>query len=306
MLAQNSALPTTGHLVKTDSLTKTFGRSTALHPTSLTIRPGVITGLVGPNGAGKSTLLNILGARIRPTSGTFTVGNGDPWTDEDVARSTCLVGDGNEAWPSTAAAKSLRLHAKHRPLWDEDLASRFLKATGVDASKSPGSMSLGQRSSLAASIALASRCELTMFDEVTVGMDAGARAHFNNLLLTDYANNPRTFVVSSHLIAELENVVEDLVVMREGRVVYSGLASHVTDLVLSIIGPPSDVDGLTRSLNVLARKEIGRAVEHIVMLPANVRQETAAQAQQLDLRVSTLELQEAIIALTSTANEVSS
>lgn len=306
MIQHSTTTTPQGHLVTTHELAKSFGTKTALHPTSLTIRPGVITGLVGPNGAGKSTLLNILGARMRPTSGTFSVGQGDPWTDEDIAKSTCLVGDGNEVWPSTPAAKSLALHAGNRPLWNDELVEDFLTATGVDTSSTPILLSLGQRSSLAAAVALGSRCALTLFDEVTVGMDAGVRAHFNNTLLTDYASNPRTIVVSSHLIAELENVVEDLVVMREGRVVFSGLANDVTRIVLAVTGPRASVEMLTGGLHVLSRRDVGHAVEHVVMVPGEHQDHVAADAHQRGLRVSSLALQDAVVALTSTPGEVTS
>jgi ABC-2 type transport system ATP-binding protein len=213
--------------VEVDAVTHRFRGSEALADVSLTIRPGTITGLVGRNGAGKTTLLSLIAA-LRPLqAGAVRVGGRDVWEDPAVTSRVCLVRDAGGVLEDQRIRHTFRIQRALRPHWDEEYAVRLLERFGVPLRRTPESLSRGQRSILGAVLALASRAEVTLLDEVYLGMDAVARRMFYDELMADYLAHPRTIVLSSHLLDEVEDLFEDVVVLDRGRVVAASDADTV-------------------------------------------------------------------------------
>lgn len=213
--------------VDLDAVTHRYRGTEALADVSLTVRPGTVTGLVGRNGAGKTTLLSLVAGLLPPQAGRVRVGGRDVWEDADVTSRVCLARDRGGVLEDQRIRHTLRLQRMLRPHWDEDYAARLLERLGVPLRRTPEQLSRGQRSSLAAVLALASRAEVTLLDEVYLGMDAVARRVFYEELMADYADHPRTVVLSSHLLDEVEDLFEDVIVLDRGRVVASGEADAV-------------------------------------------------------------------------------
>ena len=237
--------------VEIDAVTHRFRGAEALSDVSLTIRPGTITGLVGRNGAGKTTLLSLVAA-LRPVqAGTVRVGGRDVWEDPSVTSRICLVRDRGGIFEDQRIRHTLRLQGALRPHWDEEYAVELLGRFGVPLRKNPEQLSRGQRSILGAVIALASRAELTLLDEVYLGMDAVARRLFYDELMADYVTHPRTIVLSSHLLDEVEDLMEDVVVLDRGRVVAAGDADTVRQ-------QHSTGDSLASLTDVLVHVSTGR------------------------------------------------
>jgi ABC-2 type transport system ATP-binding protein len=208
--------------VELDAVSHHFGSSPALTDVTVSIRPGTVTGLIGRNGAGKTTLLSLVAA-LRPVqTGTVRVGGRDVWEDPDVTSRVCLVRDKGGVLEDQRIRDTLRIHRALRPHWDHDYALSLLDRFEVPLRKHPDQLSRGQRSVLGATLALASRAEVTLLDEVYLGMDAVARRMFYDELMADYIAHPRTVVLSSHLLDEVEDLMEDVVVLDRGRVVAAG------------------------------------------------------------------------------------
>jgi ABC-2 type transport system ATP-binding protein len=215
--------------VEVDAVTHRFRGVEALSDVSLSVRPGTITGLVGRNGAGKTTLLSLIAA-LRPVqTGTVRVGGRGVWEDPSVTSRVCLVRDRGGILEDQRIRQTLRLQRALRPHWDEEYAVELLERFAVPLRKKPEQLSRGQRSILGAVIGLASRAELTLLDEVYLGMDAVARRLFYDELMADYVAHPRTIVLSSHLLDEVEDLMEDVVVLDRGRVVAAGDAAAVRE-----------------------------------------------------------------------------
>jgi ABC-2 type transport system ATP-binding protein len=237
--------------VEVDAVTHRFRGVEALSDVSLTVRPGTITGLVGRNGAGKTTLLSLIAA-LRPVqTGTVRVGGREVWEDPSVTSRVCLVRDRGGIFEDQRIRHTLRLQRALRPHWDEEYAVELLGRFGVPLKKNPEQLSRGQRSILGAVIALASRAELTLLDEVYLGMDAVARRLFYDELMADYVTHPRTIVLSSHLLDEVEDLMEDVVVLDRGRVVAAGDADTVRQ-------QHSTGDSLASLTDVLVHVSTGR------------------------------------------------
>lgn len=215
--------------VELDAVTHRFGSTEALTDVTVAVRPGTITGLVGRNGAGKTTLLSLV-AGLRPVqrgSGSVKVGGRDVWENSAVTSRVCLVRDTGGVLEDQRIRHTLRIQRALRARWDEEYAVRLLERFGVPLRRRPDQLSRGQRSVLSGVVALASRAEVTLLDEVYLGMDAVARRLFYDELMADYLEHPRTIVLSSHLLDEVEDLLEDVVVLDRGRVVAAGGADEV-------------------------------------------------------------------------------
>lgn len=259
----------------------------ALDTLDLTIRPGVITGLLGRNGAGKSTLAALLAGWRRPTAGRVLVGPGDaledPFENTWIATGTQLVRESGDHWEGTAARDTLAFHAEVRPGWDADLAEHLVELFGLDVGTHPERLSRGQRSALGIVVGLASRAPLTILDESYLGLDAAHRYAFYDALLTDYAEHPRTIVLSSHLIGEVERLFEDVVILDRGRVLLAESADDVRARGVTLTGPAADVARVAGDRPVLARQQLGATTQVTLDGALSADEHAAARAAGLDV-----------------------
>lgn len=213
--------------IEITGVTHRFGRTTALADVTATLRPGTITGLVGRNGAGKTTLLELIAGQRAIQKGQI-LADGEPvWENPDRTSRIALVKDRGGIVEDEKLASTLRIQRAFRPHWDEGYFSELLDRFEVPTRKKPQQLSTGKRSALRAALALATRAEVTLLDEIYLGMDAVARRQFYDALMADYLEHPRTIVLSSHLLDEVEDLLEDVIVLDRGRVVASGAADEI-------------------------------------------------------------------------------
>jgi ABC-2 type transport system ATP-binding protein len=275
--------------------------STALDGASLTIRPGTITGVLGRNGAGKTTMLSLLGAFTRPTSGTVVVGpegeQEDPWENPWITSGTQLIRESGDLMTDEKVTTSLRYYADMRPAWDAETAERLLDLFEVDVRKKPSALSRGKRSAVGATIGLASRAPLTIFDEVYLGMDAPTRYAFYDELLADYAEHPRTILLSSHLVEEVERLFEDVVVIDRGRVLLAEPADQMRARGFSLTGGRDVVERIAGGRRVLHRQQLGATVQ--VTLEGELGDDERAAARDAGVEVGTVPVQDLFVRLTS-------
>jgi ABC-2 type transport system ATP-binding protein len=275
----------------------TYGDTEALCGVDLGLAPGAITGILGRNGAGKSTFLRVLAAYQRATGGEVRVDGEDPWEHERLMSEICLVRDSGNMTDEAKVSDELDLCACLRPRWDGDLADRLLDRFELTRKGRVGALSRGQKSALAIVIGIATQAPLTMFDEPHLGLDAPSRRVFYDELLADYLANPRTILVSSHLIDEVAPLLEDVVVLHEGDVLLHASADDLRDRGLEISGPADEVAAVTDGLQVLAARGLGRTAAVTVLLGADDPRRDAAARAGLD--IGPLPLQDLFIALTS-------
>jgi ABC-2 type transport system ATP-binding protein len=291
-----------------DGTTVKDDATTALDGVGLTIRPGVITGILGRNGAGKSTLLSLLAAFNRPTSGTVRVGPDgtaderweDPWENPWVTANVQLVRESGDVQEDEKISESLRYYADLRPYWDADLAGRLLDLFEVNPRKKSSALSRGKRSAVGATIGLASRAPLTVFDEVYLGMDAPTRYAFYDEILADYATHPRTILLSSHLVEEVERLFEDVVVLHRGSVLLAETAEEMAARGFSLTGPAAAVERLSGDRRVLHRQRLGATVQ--ATLEGTPDDGTVAEARSAGVEIGALPLQDLFVRLTQPAS----
>lgn len=224
MTSAQSLSPAQHFEVSMQDVTYHYGRGqkAALDGASVTIEAGKITGLLGRNGAGKSTLLALLANLAYPTSGSVRVGGREPFEDAFVAANTQLL----QARPwaimeATVKENFTYLQEVRGRLWDQEKADYLASKFKLETTKRISRLSLGQKAAFSAVIGIACRAPLSLFDEVHLGMDAPTRDVLYQELLADYLTHPRTIIISSHLITELEHLLENVVILDKGKVVLS-------------------------------------------------------------------------------------
>lgn len=272
----------------------------ALDHTNLTIPAGSITGLLGRNGAGKSTLLSLLAGFRRPTSGQVLVGEPgeleapyeNPWATMNVQ----LIRESGDVWADERVDSTLAHYARLRPAWDPAVADAVLEQLEVDRCAKQQSLSRGKKSAVAAAIGLASRAPLTIFDEVYLGMDAPSRYAFYDLLLADYAEHPRTIILSSHLIEEVERLFENVAILHQGQTLLNEPAEDLRGRGISLVGPHGVVAAHVGSRRVLSEQRLGRTAQISVLGEFTATERAAAVADGIEL--SGIGLQDLFVHLT--------
>jgi ABC-2 type transport system ATP-binding protein len=214
-------------MLKFDQLTKRRGAATILSGVSFEARPGRVTGFLGPNGAGKSSTLRILLGLDRPTSGTALV-DGVPFAElQDPLRKVGAVLDGSGAHRARTGRAHLKWIAAAggipRGRVDEVLAEVGLSEA---AGKRVGGYSLGMGRRLALAAALLGDPEVLILDEPVNGLDPEGIRWIRGFL-RERAGDGRTVLLSSHLMGELSETVDDVVVINGGRIVAQGTLAEV-------------------------------------------------------------------------------
>jgi ABC-2 type transport system ATP-binding protein len=278
--------------ISVTGLTRSYPGQVALEDVSLTIQTGTITGLLGRNGAGKTTLLRILAGQEFPSSGSVRVLGSSPAENPDVARRLVLVRE-DQVYPEFKASHALRAASFCYPNWDAGLASALLEDFGVRANQAIKSLSRGQRSALGITIGLAARAEVTLFDEPYTGLDAVARQVFYDRLLAEYADFPRTVLLSTHLIDEAAALFENVVVIDRGRVVLDAAADGLRGAVTTVSGPVLAVDSFTRGRPVWERRGLGAQAS--VVIVGQLSAEDHERARSLGLDLTPLSLQQVVV-----------
>jgi ABC-2 type transport system ATP-binding protein len=263
-------------------LTVRYGRTVALDAVDVTVPAGSITGLLGRNGSGKTTLASVAAAFRRPSAGTLLVGGEDPWENEDLLPRVLLVRESGDVLDSETLRTNLRFVDDCRPAFSRDVAERLL--------------SRGQRSAFGIAIAVATRADLTILDEVHLGLDAPSRYAFYDALLEDYVEHPRTVVLSSHLIGEVERLLEHVVVLDHGRVLLAQEADALTARGVSVTGPVREVERFVVGRTVLGRQQLGGTAQATVL--ATLTDAEATDARTAGLEIGPVPLQDLFVHLT--------
>ncbi|MBW6434269.1 ATP-binding cassette domain-containing protein [Actinoplanes hulinensis] len=214
-------------MITIDGVTRVRGRTRVLHEVSFTARPGRVTGFLGPNGAGKTTTLRVLLGLDRPQGGTALI-DGRRYADHD--RPLTVAGallDGSGAHRSRSARSHLRWVAASNGLPRSRVGEVLdLVGLGAEAGKRAGRFSLGMSRRLGLATALLGDPPVLILDEPVNGLDpAGIR--WMRTFLRDSAAAGRTVLLSSHLMGELAETVDDVVIIDRGRVVAAGELAEV-------------------------------------------------------------------------------
>jgi len=273
--------------VECSQLTKRYGQFEAVKQLSFSIEENKITGLIGHNGAGKTTILKILAGFLYETSGEVKVFSEKPFNNLFVSANSILVDDGMY-FPETLTLKEILEEAERfYENWDMKLALRLFEYFSFDERQLHNHLSKGKKSTFNAIVGLASRCALTMFDEPTVGMDAAVRQDFYRALLKDYLAHPRTIILSSHHLDEIEDLLEDVLLIKGGEKYLHLPIEELQQYALGLSGKKAHVDTLLSGREVIHKREIDMDNTYVVVRNNNSTL-FLEEARQLGVKVSSV------------------
>jgi len=216
------------NIVEVQDLVRTYGRHRALDGVSLTVERGTVLGLVGQNGAGKTTLIKHLLGLLRAEKGTVKVFGKDPVADPPrvLSRIGYLSEEGDlPLW--MRVDELVRYSAAFYPGWDQKYADSLQREFGLSSDAKLGSLSKGQRARAGLLVALAFRPDLLLLDEPSSGLDPVVRRDILGAIIRTIADEGRTVLFSSHLLAEVEQVSDRVVMVQAGRIVLDDNLAHI-------------------------------------------------------------------------------
>jgi ABC-2 type transport system ATP-binding protein len=283
-------------VVEVSGLTKRFGKFTAVDDASFGIRENTIYGLLGRNGAGKTTMMQLITGQQFATSGNIRVFGQSPVENASVLSNICFIKE-SQPYPEDFKPKHVFASApwffEH---WDAEFAARLIREFRVPVNRRIRKLSRGQLSAVGVIVGLASRAPLTFFDEPYLGLDAVARQIFYDRLLEDFAEHPRTIILSTHLIDEVSALLEHVIVIDGGHIIIDEDADALRGSAATVAGTKSAVDTFIGKRTVLHREGLGGltsvTVEH---LDAADR----AAAKSAGLEVGQVSIQQLIVRKTS-------
>ena len=279
-----------------EKIVKTYSGKEVLHDVSLELKESRIYGLIGRNGAGKTTLLSILTAQNPTTSGTVSLDGQPVWENRRSLARLCFSRELNaNAESGLAAMKAkeyLRIASTYYEDWDKEMEQKLVKLFDLDVKKKMGKMSKGMLSMITIIVALCSKAPYTFLDEPVAGLDVVAREQFYKLLLEEYAASGRTFVISTHIIEEAADILEEVIILHDGKVILEGDTQTFVDSACYVSGKAEEVDAATAGLETHHPETIGRSKGVTVFLkPGQQVDETR------DVSVQPVSLQRAFVAL---------
>ncbi|MEV6601863.1 ABC transporter ATP-binding protein [Actinoplanes sp. NPDC051346] len=286
-------------MISVRDLTVTYGATTAVDSLTLDLAPSKIYGLLGRNGSGKTSLLSVLAAYRRADGGSVRVDGVDPFENAGLMRDTVFVRDTLDVPAGDRIGTVLDFHARLRPRWDAAYAQHLLDAFGLSRRARVSTLSRGQRSGLGVVLGLACRAPLTLLDEVYLGMDAGARATFYRELLDDYLAHPRTIVLSTHLIQEVADLFEEVVIIDRGRLVVREDTDTFRSRGVAVAGPAEAVEIFTSGRTVLSEQSLG-SVRQATLYGA-LSADDRRRAETAGLSIAPVAIQDLFVHLTSEA-----
>ena len=275
------------------NLFKKYKDPNALDNVNLSLPANRIYGLLGRNGAGKTTLMSVLTAQAFASSGEALVFGSGAYEDDSVLSRICFIRESQKYPDDFQPRHAFRSAALFYRNWDQKFADRLAEDFQLPVKRRIKKLSRGQLSAVGVIIGLASRAELTFFDEPYLGLDAVARQLFYDRLVEDYAEHPRTIILSSHLIDEVANLLEHVVVIDRGRIIMNADAEDIRGSAVTVSGSADKVDSFLSGRKILHRETLGSLASVTVDETLNSRER--AEAQELGLELSPVSLQQLVV-----------
>ncbi len=280
--------------IETRDLTRTHREIIALDRVNLKIHANTITGLLGRNGAGKTTFMSIATAQDRPTSGEVLVNGEKPFENASILEQLCFIRD-NQRYPDDYKVRhALRAARIFYPNWSDELATELVELFRIPKKTQIKKFSRGQFSAIGIVIGLASRAPITFFDEPYLGLDATARGYFYDVLLRDYGEHPRTIVLSTHLIDEMDRLLERVVILDAGKVVQDADVDELRGHAHQVTGRERAVRAYAEGRRVLKRRSMSGLSSYVI--EGRLTAEDRELAADADLELGPVGLQDLVAA----------
>ena len=276
-------------------VSKCYGKNIALDQISVSFQKDKIYGLLGRNGAGKTTLMSLITNQIFPDRGTITI-DGVKVFDNQHAMGKLYMMTEKKLYPETIRVSEIfRWTDEFYGGFNHEFADVLCRRFALNKRKKIKTLSTGYSSIYKFIVALCVKADYILLDEPVLGLDAGHREIFYKSLLETYAETPRTFLISTHLIEEVSGMIEDVVIIDRGRIIRNCSVEELLQSGYNITGSISDVDAYCSNRETIGSDTVGGIKTAAVLGKADNIPE--------GLTISPLDLQKLFVSMTE-ASEV--
>ncbi|MFF4380929.1 ATP-binding cassette domain-containing protein [Kitasatospora sp. NPDC001547] len=254
----SAPLPEAGQApaLEAEGLGRNYRGGWALRGCDVAVPAGRICGVVGPNGAGKSTLLSLAAGQLKPTEGALRV-LGAPAGAPELRARVAYVPQDKPLYPGLTVAETLRMGRELNPVWDEMLSQQIIAQGELNPKARIGSLSGGQRTRVCLALALGKLPELLLLDEPMADLDPLARHQLMGTLMSAAAERGTSIVLSTHILPELDGVIDHLLLVQRGRIRLAGDLEEILDGHRLLTGPAAQ-GALPATASVVERRVSGR------------------------------------------------
>lgn len=283
-------------VIQLNGVGKSYFSREVLKDIQLEMEANRLTAVIGRNGVGKTTLLKMIAGYKKVSHGELFVFGESPFNSLRVSANSIFIDDALKFPEAMSLQEILKEAARFYPNWDAELANRLLQHFQLSMRMKHRQLSKGKKSTFNAIFGIAAHAALTIFDEPTTGMDAAVRKDFYRALLKDYINHPRTILLSSHHLEEIEHLVEDVLLIHDKEIRYYGSIIELQEMFVSVKGNPEKLSFYVENQRIVDRYTVGPFSEWIV---EGTFSEQEIQRMEADgLRISAVNANDAYIALT--------
>ena len=212
--------------IEINNLTKNFGDLTALDDVTVSLEQGQIVGLLGPNGSGKTTLIKILNGLLQPTSGSVTINGYAPGVE--TKKVVAYLPDRNALPDYMTASQLMDIYEDFFEDFDRLKAEAMVDDLGINRKQTMKKMSKGTKEKLQLCLVMARQAEVYLLDEPIGGVDPATRDYILRTIISNYNENA-VVLISTHLIADVESVLDDVVFIKDGKVVLHKAADEIRE-----------------------------------------------------------------------------
>ena len=280
--------------IRIRNLNKSFGKKHVLKDITVDFEPDRVHGLLGANGVGKTTLMSVILNHKFRTSGEILIDGQDPRENAKILERTCFIHEDQKFHDDDTPSSLLRILPTFYPNWDAELAERLASRFHLPMSTRAVKLSRGQRSALVIVIALSARAPYTFMDEPYLGLDPGHRALFYEEFARAMADHPRTVILSTHLIDEVSNLLENVVMLEDGRVTVDADIDQARDSAFVLRGLEPVVRELVDGRRILREHRLGNILS--VTVDGTATDDDHHRAREANISVEPVTLQELVAA----------
>lgn len=284
-----------------DKVSLNIKKDRILEDITIKMETGKVYGLIGRNGAGKTSILSLIASFRKPSSGTLAIDGEDPYENADLMDKVDFLYEVDYSDEYDSPRKMFEMTKRYKEGFDMDYALELMEGFGADADKPLHKMSKGQQAATNASIGLASNSPITIFDEVTNGMDAPSREYFYKQVLAAREKMPRIFILSTHIVSEMDYLFDEVIMIHQGRVKLQEPLDVLLERGFRVSGPEEKVAQFTDGMDLLSTERLGPIRSDMVL--GRLSEEQLKEIDRLYLDISTVKLQDLFIRLTEEKEE---
>ncbi|MCC0694380.1 ABC transporter ATP-binding protein [Clostridioides sp. ES-S-0048-02] len=282
--------------IRIKNLSHSFKKQKIFDNMSLNFEENKIYGLLGKNGAGKTTLLNIIVNQLIQSEGDIEISGKNIKEDLKVLEDICIVREKEFYNSDFKVGQIFEFSSSFYKNYDKALEEKLCKYFDLNIKKKYRKLSRGMKTILSNIIGICSNSAITIFDEPTIGLDAVNRQEFYNVILDNYIKNPRTIIISTHLIDEIDDLLEHVIILNEGKIIIDEDIDTIKQKAHYITGSREEVEKLEAIRNVKPKKSFGNTVAYFYYGDFSKNDENIIENSNID--VGYIGLQDMFVSMT--------